>query len=70
MATLPWKCEACGRSNYHYSTCRCPDGRLKAIDAEREAIKARLVRLDAMEREVLGLVSEDEMTLDLHRARR
>ena len=57
---LPWKCDACGRMNMHYGTCFCPDGQLKGIDYEREALRAKIKELDAREREVLGLVPETE----------
>lgn len=46
--------------NNHSKTCRCPDCRLKRIDTEREALNLRLKRLDALEREVLGLVPETQ----------
>lgn len=51
MATLPIKCPHCGELNYHYSSCRCPQGQLDAIENERRAIVLRLARLDEREAE-------------------
>lgn len=48
--------------NNHNVTCQCADCKLKRIDVEREALHARLKRLDAIEREVLGIVPETTET--------
>jgi hypothetical protein len=47
--------------NHHYASCDCVDGRLGKIDAERKQIASRLKELDAMERDLLGLVAEIEL---------
>jgi len=39
----------------HYGSCICPDARLAAIDGERKQIKRRQDKLDALERDILGL---------------
>jgi len=58
---LPRKCQSCGKMNHHYASCDCVDGRLGKIDAERKQIASRLKELDAMERDLLGLVAEIEL---------
>jgi hypothetical protein len=60
MVHLPRECPHCHRRLHHYAGCTCVDGRLEAIDTERRAIQDRLKRLDALEREILGLVPETE----------
>ena len=44
--------------NHSYASCDCIDGRLGKIDVERKQIASRLKELDAMERDLLGLVAE------------
>jgi len=51
----------------HYSVCNCPVATLDWIDAERDTIKQRLVRLDEIEREAVrrklinfGVVTQDK----------
>lgn len=60
MVSLPITCTSCGRKRFNYGSCTCPDGQLFDIDQERAALKRRLERLDAKEREVLGLRGDGE----------
>lgn len=62
MASLPRTCQHCGRKVHHYGACTCIDGQLGEIDREREALNARLKRLDDKEREVLGLRADTPNT--------
>lgn len=55
MVSLPITCPSCGRKRNHYGHCKCPDGKLWWIDQRRASLRRELEKLDAEEREVLGL---------------
>jgi hypothetical protein len=57
-----WKCKHCGTEHNEYSVCQCVDARLAAIDFERKQIEKRQDELDALERDILGLVPETAET--------
>lgn len=60
MVFLPITCSSCGKQRHHYGHCDCPDGKLWWIDQRRESLRRELKKLDAEEREVLGLVPADD----------
>lgn len=68
MVSLPLKCASCGRLRYHYSHCECPDGRLSWLDQRRRSLCRELEKLDAEEREILGLKPQSAFD-DLARVR-
>lgn len=53
-----WRCQFCKTEHNEFSVCQCTDSRLAAIDFERKQIEKRQDELDALEREVLGLVAD------------
>lgn len=53
MVQLPRTCDYCAAELMHYGSCNCPTATLDWVDTERKAIKERLKRLDAIEREAL-----------------
>jgi hypothetical protein len=55
MVALPITCSSCGRKRLHYGHCECPDGRLLWINQCRQSLNRELEKLDAEERDVLGL---------------
>lgn len=54
MVSLPWTCEHCGHQHYHYGRCHCPDARLAWVDRERKRLGEEMIRLDNIERDILG----------------
>lgn len=53
MVHLPRTCAFCGAKMMHYGSCTCAEAALSSIAAEREDIKARLAKLDELERDAV-----------------
>ena len=42
---LPWNCEYCGASHYHYGGCNCTQGQINTIDSHIRHYQAKIDKL-------------------------